>query len=409
MTDIGSGTTTGDRPERPRFAALRRRWWIGVLAISLLVIGAYVLLTKSGGVQSRAASQGSSPLTRNVPVVAVAAKTGDIGIYLTGLGSVTPLKTVTVKSRVDGQLMEVLFQEGQIVRSGDLLAQIDPRSFETQLTQAEGQMARDQALLKNAQLDLQRYRELMKQELIAKQQLDTQEWLVRQYEGAVKIDQGQIDNAKLQLIYCRITSPISGRVGLRLVDPGNIVRASDSTGLVVITQLQPITVVFSIPEDNLPPVLDKLKTGERLSVEAYDRDQRRRLAMGSLLTVDNQIDPNTGTVRLKAMFPNNDNELFPNQFVNARLLLDVKHGATIVPAAAIQRGSQGTFVYVVKADQTVGVRAVTSGVTHGDEASIDAGLSPGELVVVDGVDKLREGSRVEVQVQGDNPPRSGGL
>jgi len=261
-------------------------------------------------------------------------------------------------------------------------------------------MLRDQALLKNAQIDLARYRDLIKQEMIAQQQLDTQEYLVRQYEGVVKTDQGQIDNAKLQLVYSRITAPISGRVGLRLVDPGNIVHATDPNGLVVITQLQPITVVFTIAEDSLPPVMAKLKAGERLPVEAFDREQKHRLATGSLLTVDNQIDPSTGTVKLKAIFPNEDNELFPNQFVNARLRLDVKHGVTIVPTAAVQRGPQGAvFVYVVKADQTVEVRPVTVGVTQGDEASIETGLSPDEVVVVDGTEKLREGSAVDVKTR----------
>jgi multidrug efflux system membrane fusion protein len=261
-------------------------------------------------------------------------------------------------------------------------------------------MARDQALLKNAQLDFQRFRALWEKTAIAKQQLDTQDALVHQYEGAVKADQGQIDNAKLQLVYCRITAPISGRIGLRLVDPGNIVRANDVNGLVVITQLQPITVIFPIPEDSLPQVLARLKTGERLPVEAYDREMRQRLAVGSLLTADNQIDPSTGTVRLKAVFPNKENELFPNQFVNARLLVEVRRGTTVIPAPAIQRGPQGTFVYRVNADLTATVRPVTVGEVQGGEASIKAGLSPGELVVVDGADRLREGSRVELKAQG---------
>src|SRR6184192_2804426 len=360
-------------PERTRFPVLLKRWGIALLAVCLIAIGAYILLTRSGEAQPRAAKQGANLLTRPMPVVAVSAKTGDIGIYLTGLGSVTPLNTVTVHSRVDGQLMNVRFVEGQVVKKGDLLAEIDPRPFEAQLAQMEGQMARDQALLQNARLDLQRYRVLWAQDYIQRQQLDTQAALVRQFEGTIKNDQGLIESAKVNLIYCRITSPISGRVGLRLVDAGNIVHANDTAGLMVITQLQPITVVFTIPEDSLPPVMSKLKTGEPLPVEAYDREGKRRLATGSLLTVDNQIDPTTGTVRLKAVFPNDNNELFPNQFVNARLLLDVKQGTTLIPTVAIQRGPQGTFVYVVKGDQTVEVRPVTVGVTQADQTSIDKG------------------------------------
>jgi len=393
-----------DMLKQTHTAGLFRYWWIVLLAICLIAIGAYVFFIKG---QSGGAKQGQSPVTRTVPVVAVAAKKSDMGIYLTGLGSVTPLNTVTVKTRVDGQLMEVLFREGQIVSSGDLLAKIDPRPFEAQLIQAEGQMARDQALLKNAQLDLQRFRTLWEKAAIAKQQLDTQEALVHQYEGAVKADQGQIDNVKLQLVYCRITAPISGRVGLRLVDPGNIVRASDPNGLVVITQLQPITVIFPIPEDNLPQVLSRLKTGEPLLVEVYDREMREKLAMGSLLTADNQIDPTTGTVRLKAIFPNQKNELFPNQFVNARLLVEVRRGATVVPSPAIQRGPQGTFVFLVNADQTATVRTVTVGEIQGGEASIKTGLSPGELVVVDGADRLREGTRVELKAEGGGTAQKG--
>lgn len=372
-----------------------RWWWISLALLCLLGGSAYFLLSKLGDAPTPTPRHRSESQDKALPVVVAAARQSDVDVYLAGLGTVTPLNTVTVKSRVDGQLINLTFKEGQFVHAGELLAEIDPRPFQVQLAQAEGQMARDQALLKNAQLDLERYRTLFAQDSVAKQQLDTQEALVRQYQGSIKTDQGQIDNAKLQLAYTRITAPISGRVGLRQVDPGNIIHAGDQNGLVVITQLQPITVIFTITEDNVRSVMKKLQAGEKLAVDAYDREGKVKLASGVLLTVDNQIDPTTGTVKLKAQFSNDDYSLFPNQFVNVRMLVNVKKGATVINSAAIQRGVQGTFIYVMKPDQTVTVRQIKPGPAQGDAIAIDTGLAPGEFVVVDGTDKLREGAKVE--------------
>lgn len=390
-------------------------WLTGLVVLTLLGVGGYMLSQRPVNSQP-AGKRGGDPAGRVMPVVAAAAKTDSVNVYLNGLGTVTPLKTVTVRSRVDGQLMRVAFREGQVVKEGELLAEIDPRPFQAQLTQYEGQMARDQALLANARIDLERYRVLLAQDSIAKQQVDTQEALVRQYEGVVKLDQGLIDNAKLQLVYARVTAPIAGRLGLRQVDAGNIVRAGDANGLVVITQLQPITVVFTIPEDNLPPVMKKLQAGEKLPVDAYDRSDKVKLATGTLLTADNQIDPATGTVKLKAQFSNDDYALFPSQFANVHMLVDVKRDATVVPTAAVQRGTAGTFVYVVKPDNTVTVRVVKLGPTQGEVVAVESGVTSGEMVVVDGADKLREGAKVELASRdpaaarkgGDTPRKKGG-
>jgi membrane fusion protein, multidrug efflux system len=338
-----------------------------------------------------------------IPVVVATAQKGNIGVYYTGLGVVTPIYTVTIKSRVDGQLMTLHYKESETVHQGDLLLEIDPRPYQVQLEQAEGQLKRDQATLDNAKVDLARYQKLWSQNAIPQQQLATQEATVKQSEGVLASDQGQIDSAKLNLVYCKITSPITGRIGLRLVDPGNIVHASDPNGLVVITQVQPISVIFTIAEDQLPPVLQKMRAGQRLPVEAWDRELKNKITQGSLATHDNQIDQTTGTLKLRAIFDNKDDGLFPNQFVNARLLVQQKTGVTLVPNAAVQRNSQSTYVYVVKSDQTVTVRPTTLGVTEGDQTEIASGLQPGEVVVTDGVDKLQEGSKVNTRGAGEKP------
>jgi multidrug efflux system membrane fusion protein len=381
----------GEKPRRPR------RRWLWLLGLIVLAAGVYLARSKKGAPTAASVTSPPPGAPRGfgvIPVVAARASKGNIGVYLTGLGAVTPIYTVSVKSRVDGQLMRVLYQEGDIVHQGDLLLEIDPRPYQVQLTQAEGQLVRDQALLDNARIDLARYQTLLTQNAVPEQQLATQKALVIQYEGTVKTDQGQIDSAKLNLVYCHIAAPITGRIGLRLVDPGNIVHATDTNALLVITQLEPISVIFTIAEDQLPVVLQKTRAGQRLKVEAYNRDWKTRLATGWLTTLDNQIDQTTGTLKLRATFDNRDNALFPNQFVNVRLLVEEKHGVTLLPTAAVQRNSQMTYVYVIKPDSTVTVRPIGVGTTEGDQSEITSGLSPGEVAVMTGVDKLQEGSKV---------------
>ena len=381
-----------------------KRTWVWLLVACLLGGSAWFVFAKTdsgkadskpGGMQPGGGKGGAGGQNRPQPVMTATARSGDVNLYLNGLGTVVPLATVTVRTRVDGQLNDVMFREGQVVKQGEVLAQIDPRPFQVQLEQAEGQMAHDQALLRNAKADLERYKTLFEQDSIAKQQLDTQASLVGQYESTLKVDQATIDNARLQLTYSRVTAPISGRLGLRQVDAGNIVHASDTNGIVVITQLQPITVVFTLPEDNISAVMKKVHAGQKLTVDAFDRAGKLKIGTGTLLTVDNQIDTTTGTIKLKAQFPNEDSSMFPNQFVNARMLLDVKHDAVLIPSAAILRGTQGLFVYVAKEDKTVTVRPVKVGTTEGESSSIDSGLAVGEVVVTDGTDKLREGAKIE--------------
>jgi multidrug efflux system membrane fusion protein len=349
-----------------------------------------------------------------VPVVVTKVSRSSIPVVLPGLGNVSPYYTVTVKSRVDGQLMKVEFNEGDLVQQGQELIQIDPRPYQVQLDMAQATLAHDQALLDNANVDLQRYTQLVKTDAIPIQQLDTQKALVSQYQATLKQDQANIDNAKLQLVYSKVTAPITGVVGLRLVDPGNIVHASDAQGMITITQLQPIAVLFTIPEDNLPQVTQKLRAGAHLPADAWNRDNSKKLASGTLMTLDNQIDATTGTSKLKAVFDNKDNALFPQQFVNIRLLVDTLTNQLVVPNVAVQNGQQGTFVYVVDEDSTVHLKTVQVGITTETSAQILGGITDGDRVVVDGTDRLIEGAAVRVRKPGemDNPagydPTAGG-
>jgi len=376
----------------------RLRWLLWVLLV-LAIIGVGVWYYPKPENQPKTA--GRNQFGGPTPVGVATVQKGDMPVTLTGLGTVTPLATVTVKTQINGYLVTVAFQEGQMVKKGDFLAQIDPRPYQVALEQAEGQLAKDQALLKNAQLDLQRYNTLVAQNSIATQTRDTQVSLVSQDQAAVKTDQAQVDAQKLNLVYAHIVSPVTGRVGLRQVDAGNYVQTSDPNGIVVVTQLQPISVIFTLPEDNLPAVMKQVHAGAALPVTAYDRTGTTELGKGRLETVDNQIDTTTGTVKLRAIFDNEQEILFPNQFVNVQLLVNTMKGVDIVPTAAIQHGAPGAFVYVVKPDQTAAVQKVKLGPGDGQQIAVLDGLQPGEKVVVDGSDRLREGAKVTLAAAGN--------
>jgi multidrug efflux system membrane fusion protein len=399
--------------------ATRRRGWLGwIIAAVLIAAGATAWWWwRSSHPGPAAEGETGAPTKRGarfdptksvVPVAVAAARAVDMPVRIGALGTVTARSTVTVKARVDGLLLKVNFREGQLVRAGEVLAQIDPKPFEVQLQQAQGQLERDQAQLQNAQNDLKRYRNLLAQDSIAAQQVDNQEALVRQYAATVVSDRGAVDSARLNLSWTKITAPTNGRVGLRQVDAGNMIHAADTNGLVVITEIDPIAVIFPVPQDLLPQVMPQLLAGAQLTVEAYDREGRTKLATGTLVTADNVIDTTTGTVKLKAEFPNKDGLLFPNQFVNARLLVQTVKGAIAIPTSAIQRGAPGTFVYVIKDDNTVTVRPVKTGAVDGELTAITDGIAAGEKLVADGADKLREGAKVEPIDRSAAPSRRDG-
>jgi multidrug efflux system membrane fusion protein len=395
VTEQRPDATNSREPEQPtteNSTTHKSRWWIWLI-VAVVIVGGIVLWQRGGGAPAKA---GGDAASRPVMVTTAAAHQGDIGIYLSALGTVTPVYTVTVTGRVQGEITQVYYHEGQMVRKGDPLIEIDPRPYQAALTQVEGQLAHDEAVLTEAKIDLDRYKQALDRNAIAKQQYDDQEQVVLQDEGTVKNDQGQLANAKVNLVYTHITSPIDGRVGLRLVDPGNIVQANSTTALVVITQLQPITVIFSIAEDQLSQIQQQLRKGKKLTVEAFDREASTKLASGTLLTLDNVIDPTTGTLKLKAIFDNSDDALFPSQFVNIRLLVDTQHDVTLLPTQAIQRNAQGAYVYVIKSDQTAAMRTITPGTTDGTVTAVQ-GLEPQEVVAVNGFDKLLDGAKISIR------------
>jgi len=388
----------------PRGRGRRLLGFLVSIVLIALVMGGVVWFVRS---RAQQAAQTGRRNQGSVSVVTAPLQRGDLPVTLNALGTVTPLATVTVKTQIAGRLMSLGFQEGQIVKAGDFLAQIDPRPYQVALEQAEAQLVRDTALLNDARIDLARYRTLAAQDSIPRQQLDTQEYLVHQYEGTVKADEATVGGARLNLDYCHIVAPVGGRVGLRQVDQGNYVQTSDPNGIVVITQLQPISVIFTLPEDNIPAIVQRLGAGAKLAVTAYDRALTTKLATGTLSTVDNQIDTTTGTVRLRAQFDNRDDHLFPNQFVTALLLVDTLKNAVLAPSAAIQRGAPGTFVYVVNDQRIVNLRPVKLGPTDGERVAVASGANPGEQVVVDGADKLRDGARVTLASEATEGGESG--
>lgn len=405
----------GPAPERKALPAPpspqpRRRSYGWVWLVLLGIAGGIGFHSYQGVQQEKAAQatvQEKRAANRALTVSATPAHRGDLPIYLRGLGNVVAYNTVNVKPRVDGPIVNVNFKEGQFVQKDEVLLEIDPRTYQAAVDQAQGQLARDQAQLKDAQVNLARYQKLWDEQVIAKQQLDTQAASVGQFEGTIESDKANIEAAQLNLNFTKVRAPIAGRIGLRQVDIGNIVHASDATALAVITQMQPISVLFTIPADQLQPVLAKLRAGANLPVYAYDRADVHQIASGTLETVDNQIDPNTGTSRLKAIFSNEDNALFPQQFVNCRLLLETRHGVVLIPTAAVQLGPQGSYVYVVNADGTASMRQITQGQTEGNQVQVASGLKAGEMVVTDGQDKLQEGSKVQVRSGNGNGGQAG--
>lgn len=411
----------GTRTEDATYTSSRRKHpWLWVVALVIVVAAVWYFRSARNNSQSQhsagalAAGKGGAGGGPGgggyaVPVVVATTQRGDLPVYFNGLGTVTAFNTVTVRSRIDGQLIKADFTEGQFVHEGQLLAEIDPRPYQVQLSQAEGLLAKDQAQRKDAEVNFQRYQLLFQAGVIPQQQVDTQRALVGQFDGSIRSDEGQINNAKLQLTYCRITAPISGRVGLRLVDAGNMVHAADPNGLVVITQLQPISVIFSLPQDQLPQVNSKLRNAKQLPVEAFDRDDKVKIATGKLVTIDNQIDATTGTYKLKSMFTNEDNVLFPNQFVNVHLLVDTKKNLVTMPTPALQRGPRGTYVYVADNDGMVKIRTVNVAETVGNTVGVSDGLQPGEIVVIDGQDKLQDGSKIKATPAPNTSSNSPGI